>query len=430
MSSPKRLDLAPCILLGFFEKWGMSPLCDEHDTRMRFVVSNGQLISTFNKSVGSRRILPGTDWWLLCCAVIALPTVGCRRSVPIHVWHPPQATVPIDGRVAIAPIAGNRQLAERIEQALLSQRPQHRSDLALFTPQQLLESSAVRLASTALLTSDVLSIQAARGLGASVLLQGEILDADIDLQPTQEKPKVVNWNQAFFRKPEDQVKHEKILMSWRVIDVSTSRTLGTASFNLETQAAIKQYPELDFVEHDQTQLLISASARESWKTVAPFVTKDQVRLAVPWLQPGSFTVRRGVAAAKKGNWDLAQQRWERTAKFFWFNSAAHHNLALAHAAREDFPAAKEELQKATGPLSLRLPPETLVWLDQQHRYHNQSLGLGTPVEGWSFPDLAPQTEVASVPTVDVATLPWWTALPLAKPPGWTWQGWLTQPWAF
>jgi hypothetical protein len=276
----------------------------------------------------------------------------------------------------------------------------------------------------------VLSIQAARNVGAQLLLQGEILDADIDLAGSQQQtPQNIDWNQAFFRKKEEANKQERILMSWRVIDVQSSKTVGSSTFNLDTKAAIKQYPDLDFVEHDQTQLLIAASARESWKLVAPYVTKDQVRLAVPWLQPGAFTVRRGVAAARKGNWELAERKWKRVTDVFGFNAAAHHNLALAYAAREDFPAAKRQLQQADGWLAIRLPSETLVWLDQQHRYHNQALGLGVPVEGWAFPDPVRRQQLGPVSTVDVPQLPWWTAVPLAKPPGWTWQGWLTQPWA-
>jgi hypothetical protein len=347
--------------------------------------------------------------------------------------------VPASGRVAIGPIAGDAALAAALQQAMLAQRPPIRSDLAIFTPEQLLEHSAVRLASTAPLTNDVLSLAAARQVGADVLLQGQILDTDIDMQAldnvaVEKKETQVDWNQAFFRKPQDtQTKHETIVLSWRVIDVASGRTIGNNSFNLATKKAIEQYPDLDFVEHDQSQLLIAASARESWKTIAPFVTKDHVRLAVPWFQPGAFTVRRGVRAARKGNWELAQRHWQRASDIYWFNAAAHHNLALAHAAREDFSAAKAELQQATGLSSVRLPPETLVWLDQQHRQHNAALGLGTPAEGWSFPDPNPAdvTDAATRPieVVDVATLPWWTALPLAKPPGWTWQGWLTQPWA-
>lgn len=356
----------------------------------------------------------------------------------MHVWLPSQAPVPITGRVAIGPISGDAELATALQRALLVQRPAIRSDLAILTPEQLLESSAVRLASTAALSNDVVSIAAARQAGADVLLQGVILDADIDLlseiNPVAAKSNApVDWNQAYFRKKEaSETKHEKIVLSWRVIDVPTGKTIGSSVFNLATKQAIEQYPDLELAEHDQTQMLIAASARESWKTVAPYVAKDHVSLASPWLLPGSFTVRRGVNAARKGNWELAQQHWQRAGDFWWYCPAAHHNLALANAAHEDFPAAKAELQKAAGPFSIRLPPKTLVWLDQQHRRHNAALGLGTPAEGWAFPDPKPalDSEATTRPleVADVATLPWWTALPLAKPPGWTWKGWLTQPW--
>lgn len=376
---------------------------------------------------------------MLTLVFAALLLVGCRRSVPIHVWLPPETSVPPAGRVAIAPIYGNPELAAALHQALLTERPRIRADLAIVTPEQLREQSSVQFASTSPLANDVISVAVARQAGADILLQGVILDADIDLQSlaaseVEQKPKKIDWNQAYFNKKEEEPdKHEKIVLSWRAIDVASGQTIASHSFNLATQQAIEQYPDLDFAQHDQTQLLISASARESWKTVAPYVGKDNVRLAVPWLQPGSFTVRRGVRAARKGNWELAQQHWQRGANGWWPHSAAHHNLALALAAREDYPAAKAELQKATGPLSLRLPPETLVWLDQQHRHHNLALGLGTPAEGWSFPEPNPRAseDAAARPIVvaDVATLPWWTAIPFAKPPGWTWQGWLSQPWA-
>ncbi|MCC7333462.1 MAG: hypothetical protein IT422_00090 [Pirellulaceae bacterium] len=399
--------------------------------RMWFVSFNGQP----NRTASSYILI----FWLLLFSLLGHTLLGCRRTAPIHVWLPSQAPVPVAGRVAIGPIAGDAELAAALQRALLTQRPPIRSDLALLTPEQLLESSAVRLASTAALSNDVMSVAAARQAGADILLQGVILGADIDLQSelnpdAQKSSGQVDWNQAYFRKKGDtETKHETIALSWRVIDVPTGKTIGTSLFNLATKKAIEQYPDLELVEHDQTQLLIAASARESWKTVAPYVAKDRVRLASPWLQPGSFTVRRGVAAARKGNWDLAQQRWQRAADFWWYCPSAHHNLALANAAREDFPAAKAELQKATGPFSIRLPPETLVWLDQQHRQHNAALGLGTPAEGWAFPDPQPALEAEAamrpIEVADVATLPWWTALPLAKPPGWTWQGWLTQPWA-
>ncbi len=380
----------------------------------------------------SRVAARASAWWLIAGLLsICWFAVGCRRYAPIHVWQPPQTAVTYPGRIALAPIAGDRELAQQIQAALMAQRPQARADMAVFTAEQLLESSAVQLASTAPLTSDILAIQAARAAGANILLQGEILGGHIDLTSDAPSPQPVNMNQAFFHKPKDKlVDPENILLSWRVIDVATSKTIGTSTFNLSTQAAMKQYPDLDFIQNDASQMLVAASARETWKTISPYVVKDEVRLAAPWLQPGAFTVWRGVRAARKGNWELAEQRWQRTADLFGFNASAQHNLAVAYAAREDFPAAKEQLQKATGLFAFRLPPETLYWLDQRHRLYNTAHGLDRPDEGWAFPEPDPsEQDVASVPTVDVASLPWWTALPMAKPPGWTWKGWLTQPWA-
>lgn len=94
-----------------------------------------------------------------------------------------------------------------------------------------------------------------------------ILGADIDLQSelmpnAQKSSGQVDWNQAYFRKKGDtETKHETIALSWRVIDVPTGKTIGTSLFNLATKKAIEQYPDLELVEHDQTQLLIAASAQ-------------------------------------------------------------------------------------------------------------------------------------------------------------------------
>ena len=118
--------------------------------------------------------------------------------------------------------------------------------------------------------------------------------------------------------------------------------------------------------------------------MSPYVYKDQVRLAVSWFQPGSFRVWRGVRAAKKGQWQIAEQYWQSAADGLLPSPAAHHNLAIAKAAREDFSSAKQELQHATGIMSRRLPPETLIWLDHNHKSYCKAHQLAEPIEGWSF----------------------------------------------
>jgi hypothetical protein len=366
---------------------------------------------------------------MVCACVL----MGCARTAPIHLWHPGEVKVPLHAKLALAPLAGDRELAEQIEQQLLAQRPVARTDIAVITPEHLAQAAPVRLASTAALSSDLVALGAARAADVDVLLVGEVLRSQIDLSPEEEDapPADVNMNQLFFlNRKKGEAKNESVLISWRVLDVESAHTIAAHSFTLDTRQASKLYPDLAAIEQDETQLLIAATARETWKSVTPFVTQERVRLAVPWLTPGSFGVWRGVSAARKGDWPLAEQRWSRVSKYFWFNAASRHNLALAKAAQEDFPGAKQELEKAKGLFGYRLPSNTLYWLDQRHRDYNQAHGLGVPLEGWSFADPSIHEPVDVAEPVEVADLPWWTAIPFTKPPGWSWRGWLTQPLVF
>ena len=368
--------------------------------------------------------------WLIAISVCALS--GCRTTAPLYTWQPAQIAAPSGARIAMLPVAGPPDVARRIEQAMLAQRPASCSHLAIFTPETLVEASPIRLASTASLQNDVAGIQASRAVGAALLLQGQILTTDVDLladAPQEEPP--VNMNELFFQRREpEELAHKQILVSWRVIDGETSETLGAHSVSLHTESALKQYPDLNS-EKSASAVLLSATARESWKLISPSVCKQEVELAVPWWQLGAWGVRRGNKAAKEQMWPLAEQRWRAVAQRFPWNAAAQHNLALAMAAKQEYPAAKKQLQKAKGPFAIRLPGETLFWLDQQHRQFNQAHGLGKPTEGWAFPD--PEQSILALQTdakpVNLEDLPWWTAIPFVKPPEWTWQAWLTQPWA-
>lgn len=379
-----------------------------------------------------RRVRTALQFALACCLGTFL--CACRTVAPIHVWHPSPVQTPANARIALAPLAGDRELAARIEAEMLGQRPAVKADVALFTAEQLVVASPVRFASTAALTSDVAAIQAARNINADLLLQGEILSSDLDLETTTEetKPEKANFNEQFFaRTDRPKLKNRRVLLSWRVIDVESAQTIGTHAFNLSSKQAAKNYPDLEVSRETETDLVVAAAAREMWQAISPIVVKDKVRLARPWLTPGSIRVQLGNRAAKQGQWAAAEMHWRTAARWFPFNAAAQHNLAIALAAREDFPAAKQQFEEANGLLSYRLPHETLFWLDQNHRRYVEAHGLPKPAGGWSFPE--PQDSLATVPSAPAENLddmPWWTAIPLTKPPGWTWQEWLTQPWVF
>lgn len=385
---------------------------------------------------------PTNTWAALSRALVlclALSCVSCRAFAPIHVWRPAQIEIPEQAHIALAPIAGGGEIARNLEQAMLAQRPLAKSDVALFTPEQLASRSPVRLASTAALSSDLAAIQAARAVNADIVLHGEVLSLKLnpDADQSAEEPAASqNMNEVFFSRlgkpknlgPEEE---ENLILSWRVVDAKSSRTLGSHICSLSTQQATKDYPDLAVTfSQNPRQLLLAAAARESWKSIAPVVVKEEVRLAVPYFQPGAWQVRRGVSAAKKGNWILAESRWKQVVERFGFQAAAHHNLAVAYAAKEDFRAAKQQLQEATGPLSLRLPGETLFWLDKNHREYHSAHGIPTPIEGWAFPTPDESLSLTAAPPRPLSELPLWSALPFAKPPEWSWQQWLLQPVTF
>jgi hypothetical protein len=367
-----------------------------------------------------------------CClaVLLALLSLGCRSTVPVHVWQAGEVQTPKNAKVALAPMAGPPDLARRIEFHMLQQRPAAKSDVALFTSEQLAARSPVRLASTAALSTDLTALQAAKAVDAEILLQGEILSADLETTASDSfQPNLPeNMNQKFFTMgQESEEKHESLLLSWRVIDTQSGRTLGKRMLTLRTDQALQQYPDLAGTIEDRTEVLLAASAREAWKTLAPVVVKDTVRLSKPFLQPGAIGVRLGIRAAKAGQWQLAEERWQRVADWFPYSAAAQHNLAIAKAAREDFPSAKEQLRKATGLFAWRLPGDTLFWLDKQHREYNEAHGIPRPLEGWAFPEPESAPEAIAAEPLDLEDLPWWTAIPFAKPPGWSWQSWLKQP---
>ena len=249
------------------------------------------------------------------------------------------------------------------------------------------------------------------------ILEGEVLIAKL-VDPQSREPVT----------EDSPPPNEQLLISWRVIDVETSKSVTNQVVSIDTRRADNDYPDMLLTHPDPTDRLIVASARDSWKGLAPSVAKDEIELMIPWLQIGAMQVRDGIVDAHNGRWDLAEQKFATALRWNPLNVAAHHNLAIAQVAREDFPAAKEQLSKVSWPLSTRLPAESRFWLDQRDRQFQAAHGLGKPTQGWLFPDPIESGVLPPVDSKSVEELPWWTTIPFAKPPGWTWRAWLTQPW--
>ncbi len=357
-------------------------------------------------------------------------------TAPVHVLKPPRLELPPARRVALAPIVAKESLSRELEQAIIAGQPTEPATLTLLSSTQLMEASPIRLASTAPLTSDLTAIHAARTAQADLLLMGEVIQDELDdpeLQDPSLPPELSRYSkkQTSFFAPANVQRPQRVAIAWRVFDVRSGQLVGGQTMAIDRFLADRKYPELQLTEPIPRQRVIAASAKDTWQAVSPYIEKQNVMIALPWLQPGASQIRRGNAYARAGKWDMAETEWTIAATRYPWSNSAKLNLAIAQAAREDFDAAKETLG-TMGPLRMRrMQAETLVWIDTRHRWHHAALELPPPEKGWAFPDPIIESskplQPSTAPSPEEA--PWWTAIPLTKPPGWTWRQWLLQPWA-
>ncbi len=359
--------------------------------------------------------------------MLVVASAGCRVAAPIHVWHPSQCSVPNRSTVAVALLGEGDGIIARLESAMLAERPQARADLIIASTPQLVQRLPIQLVSTNWQQSNLTALEAARQSNFGLLIEGVVLSSRLKEPRVQPEATEIGLYQNANRSKKETGPPDYLLLSWRLVEVSTGKGLASHIVSIDSRVADERYPELAAVQQDETERLVVASARESWKIIAPAVEVERVELMVPWLQLGAMRTRAGIVDANKNRWDLAEQRWRTASRWNPLNVAARHNLALAAAAREDFAEAKRQLKSVPWPLSTRLPPETYFWLDQKHRQYVAAHGLDKPAEGWAFPDPEPEPELTDARPIEVETLPWWTAIPFTKPPHWTWQGWLRQP---
>ncbi|MFN7730844.1 MAG: tetratricopeptide repeat protein [Pirellula sp.] len=349
-------------------------------------------------------------------------------TAPMHVWKKPQLAQGGPVRVAVAPVGGDVELSQRLQQALVVSQPQTMQKLAVVHPEQLERMGGIQLAAYDGQPSEMASLGAARRVGAQYLLSGQIVQHDLEAQPVVKR----KWYQLF---PPRQ-HQESMTVKWVVYEVSSGRRIGENVVAIDRQEAEKEYPDLAFQASGDIKV-IAASARKSWQSVLPTTTAEQATLDLPWLMPGSTQVRKGNAYARMGRWEEAEREWQDVASAHPWNTAAWTNLSLAAVAREDFSLARDRLKHA----NTKLWPgdetkKTQVWIEQQQREYHEAFEIPPPAEGWSFPDpVVPTADSVGAPLdkdsvqsepKSLDEMPWYTAIPFVPPPGWTWSQWWSQ----
>ncbi len=356
---------------------------------------------------------------LVCCLV-----AGCKMTAPMHVWK--ASDVPKQGivRVAVAPIGGKTDATDRLLNAMQRAQPQPNPMLAAMYPYELSQVGGIQLVSYDNQPNDMATLSSARLAGMDYILQGNIIDEELDIPPPEPTPK------RRFRLFKPKEKLEYLTVHWSIVDVSTGQRIKEEIVSIDRKQAEKKYPELMMFAQGNDSRVLMASAKQSWSMVAPTTETTQAMLDLPWFTPGSSQVRKGNGYARQGNWQAAERVWQEAVDQHSWNTAAWKNLSLAATAKEDFQLARDRLKHADTILPGDSTFPTLTWIEQRQRDYHKSLDLAPPAAGWTLPD-PPQSvrpnDVPSSPPRDLKDLPWWTAIPFVPPPGWTWKQWWSQP---
>lgn len=360
----------------------------------------------------------------LLFAFFIVSAMGCAMSAPMYVWKPALNQKKAIRTIAVAPTYGNKELAEKLDQAIIGAQPKAGGSITLLHPRLLEEMTNIQLVSYDGQPSDLAGINAARRANADILLQGQILLSRTEPQEPQK-------GMFDFRSRPS----EMVTVAWTVTDVASGERVGAHTIRLDRVRAEKEFPDLVHLQGDNMDKVVAAISRKSWSMFSPITTQDDATLALPWVMPGASLIRKGNGFAKQGRWDLAEESWQDAATKHRKNKAAWHNLAVSAVARQDFDLARRRVDHAKTILPNDRADKTERWIDhQQHEYH-RAFGLGPREGGWLEPDPPEPPEpgeifpVQPVEPVDIEDMPWWTAIPGTKPPGWTWKQWLTQPWA-
>lgn len=360
---------------------------------------------------------------------------GCRLIVPMYVWSPAKTSHSPKYAVAIGHLEGNIKTTADFYNAFRNQRPLTQDHIAAFTPEDLIDPAEVQLASTApptLKHGELGAMQQARKLGTDFLLMGEVLRDELEInKPASNLPSEVQAviDAQTSAAPITARRPEHLTIAWRAVNTVTGETVASFTTIMDRNQADQKYPELVWEHPEPRKRVIEATARETWKSIGPHVTKDRANLAVSWAWPGSDKIRKGVVLAKNSRWMEAEQEWLEVVQKYPGHHRAWHNLALAAAAREDFSTAKNHIRRALELSDRRHYQNTFHWIELRQREYHIAFDLPTPVEGWAFPEplRTSSVQVDQVRPIDLDAEPWYRVLPGVKPPEWSWYAWLTQP---
>ncbi len=169
---------------------------------------------------------------------------------------------------------------------------------------------------------------AARQADIDAVLTGTIVSEEAEPLPSEKR---VSWGFS----PKSSPVRNSMTVEYRLIDTRTGETLSQNRIICHGQES--QTPT-----EDTPDSLIQRCGLEVVSGLTPQCENCSMALAsCRWTVQGALSVRRGVRAAERDDWDSAVSHWQAALKVNPQNDAAIFNLALAAASQSDFEKAEE-----------------------------------------------------------------------------------------
>lgn len=386
---------------------------------------------------------------------------GCSTDAKLTTWQPATLQQTLAHRygagrpwLAFAPVEADAPLRDVFATQLAQHKPPGSRSVAYLAPPQRINANPFRLASTGSLPPAIFDprgqlapaasdasianlspLENARRQGFQVLVEGHVLESNLDTIPATDLPAPPPGKRSGKKRRPPRLE-PRITVRWDALDVASGDHLGSTNVSLSLSAVDELYPDMAHIA-DGRERLIAGVCRSGWAQFEPTLQPQSLELDKPYISRGSAEVRKGNAAASAGLWEQAQYHWQNAAALHPRNKAAWRNLSVASAAAEDFEMSRVQLSRGKPWLPDKDYDALLRWIDSQQQARHAALGLPPREEGWLYPMAPPPTAVrpasssesdVQLAPKDLDDMPWYTAIPFAKPPGWTWKAWLTQPW--
>ena len=310
----------------------------------------------------------------------ALLLSGCAPHAKLLVWRPAAEEIQGVNKLVILDLDGEEPYGRIARGALEAQFAQNRH-YTLVDPAVLGTARSVKNGEGE--TDVSAALAAAKSAGVDAILTGQVVSYKVDDDEQHDthfsfgessgknKKSGASFN-AFGIGIDNNhtiTREASVSLSVKLIDVNSQQVIAVrqSSHNVPAQQ-VNGEGNLPPRERVLTELL-TACATDVVSLIAPHYVPAEVTLARQYYGKGSDDVRRGNELAKQGDWTNAAASWEAAVRHDPGNHAALHNLALAAEARQDFPTAIKNLNKAMASYPAALYHETQKRLkDEQVLY--------------------------------------------------------------